>query len=152
MHKNTHHTIPRKKNYIFLSTHFSFSSTESAKLHTLRAYVPTCQRALWAYVLMFQRAIRAYVLTRQRTLRAYVLTCKRVLRAYVSTCLTCFPCSRANVPCVLCVPMCLRVITTNNKKVFKNMFSLHYCVCSLFFSCKIKLLYILAFLSSGGSL
>ena len=29
LHKNTHHTIPCKKSYLFLIMHFSFSSTTS---------------------------------------------------------------------------------------------------------------------------
>ena len=43
---------------------------------------------------------------------AYVLTCQRVLRVYMITC------SRASVPCVLCVPTCSRATTTNDKDKF----------------------------------
>ena len=91
------------------------------------AYVPKCQCALRAYVLRWQHALHAYMLTCQHALRSHMLTCQYVLRAHVPTCLVCF---------------------VN----FNNTFSLHFCDCSLSFSCEIKLLHILAFLLPVKSL
>ena len=73
---------------IFLE-HLSSSTDKSAKLHALRAHVPTCLAFL-----------RAHVPT--------CFACLRALRAYVPTCLACL---RAHVPGVLCVPTCSRDIT-----------------------------------------
>ena len=134
-----------------------------AWLRALRAYVFKCQRALRAYVLTCQSALCCYELTCRRALRAQVLTCQRALRTYVPTCLacscahvpTCLACSRTNVSCVstcsrnhvLTCQRALRalrayVLTYYNYKwqreVFNNMFSLHFCDCSLSFSFEIK--------------
>ena len=115
-----------------------------------------------------------YVLTCQHTLRAYVLTCLACLRVKVPCVLTYIACLLSNMPCVLmcsranvlCVLTCQRVLRVyvltrsgNNvswvptcynymrqRQVFNNMFYLHFCDCSLYFSCEIKLLYIPTFL------
>ena len=49
-----------------------------------------------------------------------VLTCSHANVSCVSTCsrLACFACSRANVPCILCVRTCERAVTANNKDKF----------------------------------
>ena len=67
------------------------------------------------YVLMCQCALCAYVPTCLKCLRACMPTCLACLRAHMPTCLACLC---AYVHCVLGMPTCSRVITTNNKNKF----------------------------------
>ena len=78
---------------------------------------------LLSFSIMKVESCMPYVLTCQHALCAYVLTCQRALHAHVPTCLVCLrahviTCSLANMPCVLCMPMCSRTITTNDKDKF----------------------------------
>ena len=116
---------------LFQRRHFQRPlAVESAKLHALRAHMPTCLACLHAHV-------------------PCVLTCSH---ANVPCMLTC---SNANVPCVLtyscanmsCVlmcqralhafcaymPTCSRAITTNNKNKFSINVFLTFCDRSFFF-------------------
>ena len=101
--------------------------------------VLTCRSALRAYMLTCQLVLRAYVLACLRTLRAYVLTCQRIMHLTCSR-LACFACSRANVPCVLCVPTCSRAITISNKDKFSiTCFPYIFVIVLCLFFCEIKL-------------
>ena len=86
-------------------------------LACLCAHVPMCLARLHAHQHALH-AFRVHVPTCLACLRAYVLTNVPCVLTCSPTCLACFSCSRANVPCVFCVPTCSRDINTNNKNKF----------------------------------
>ena len=85
---------------------------EPAKLRALRAPVPTCLTWLRAHVPTCLACLCAHVPTWLACLRAHVPTCQRALRALRGYVLTCYN-------------------YRQQKYVFNNMFSLHFCHCSL---------------------
>ena len=92
---------------------------ESAKLRASRAHVLTCLACLCAHVPTCLACSRAHVPACLACLCAHVPACLACLRAQV------IKCSRANMPCLICVPTCSRAITTNNN----DKFSVHVFAC-----------------------